>query len=166
MNGMTWVRILIGAVWLNGAIEKFLNPNFSQQLSQSLQAGGFVSQAPPFFQTFMQNNVIPNAGAVAQLARFGELFLGLALVLGLLTNLAAIGSIAMSIALLLSQGGVSLGTGLGAPQFLTINLLVALLSAVVLLSAAAKQLSVDSTISRRSPGLSPILTNSARRRSY
>lgn len=166
MNGMTWVRILVGAVWLNGAIEKFLNPNFPQQLSQSLQAGGFVSQAPPFFQTFMQNNVIPNAGAIAQLARFGELFMGLILILGLLTNLAALGSIAMSIALFLSQGGVSLGTGLGAPQFLTINLFVALLSAVVLLSAGAKQLSVDSTISRRSPGLSPILTNSTRRRSY
>ena len=166
MNGMTWVRILIGAVWLNGAIEKFLNPNFPQQLSQSLQAGGFVSQAPPFFQTFMQNNVIPNAGTIAQLARLGELFLGVALILGLFTNLAAIGSIAMSIALLLSQGGVSLGTGLGAPQFLTINLFVALLSAVVLLSAAAKSLSVDSTISRKSPGLSPILTNSTRRRGY
>lgn len=166
MNGMTWVRILIGAIWLNGAIEKFLNPNFPQQLSQSLQAGGFVAQAPPFFQTLMQNNVVPNAGTIAQLARLGELFLGLALILGLLTNLAAIGSMAMSIALLLSQGGVSLGTGLGAPQFLTINLFVALLSVVVLLSAAAKYLSVDSTISRRSPGLSPILTNSTRRRSH
>ncbi|MGB3683348.1 MAG: TQO small subunit DoxD [Rubrobacteraceae bacterium] len=162
MNGMAWVRILIGAIWLNGAVEKFLNPNFSQQLSQSLQAGGFVAQAPPFFQTFMQNNVVPNAGTVAQLARFGELFLGIALILGLLTNLAALGSIAMSVALLLSQGGVSLGTGLGVPQFLTINLLVALLSVVVLLSSSAKSPSVDATISRRRPGLSPLLTNSNR----
>ena len=166
MNGMTWVRILIGAIWLNGAVEKFLNPSFPQQLSQSLKAGGFVSQALPFFQTFMQNNVVPNAGIVAQLARFGELFLGIALILGLLTNLAALGSIAMSIALLLSQGGVSLGTGLGAPQFLTINLFVALLSVIVLLSAAAKDLSVDSTISKKRPGLSPMLTNSTRRRGY
>lgn len=166
MNGMTWVRILIGAIWLNGAVEKFLNPGFPQQLSQSLQAGGFVSQAPPFFQTFMQNNVIPNAGIVAQLARFGELFLAIGLILGLLTNLAALGSIAMSFALLLSQGGVSLGTGLGAPQFLTINLFVALLSVIVLLSAASKYFSVDSTISRRSPGLSPLLTNSTRRRGH
>ena len=164
MNGMAWVRILIGAVWLNGAVEKFLNPNFPAQFAQSLQAGGFVSQAPPFFQTFMQNNVIPNAEAIAQLTRFGELALGLALILGLLTNLAALGSIVLSIAILFSQGGVSLGTGLGAPQFLTINLFLALLSAVVLLSAAAKSLSVDSSISRRSPALSPILTNSSQRR--
>ncbi len=166
MNGMAWVRILIGAVWLNGAIEKLLNPAFPLQFAQSLQAGGFVSQAPPFFQTFMRNNVIPNAEAVAQLVRFGELALGLALILGLLTNLAAVGSVVLSIAILLSQGGVSLGTGLGAPQFLTINLLVALLSAVVLFSAAAKSLSLDSSIARRSPGLSPILTNSRRRRGF
>ena len=164
MNGMTWVRILIGAVWLNGAVEKFLNPDFPQQFAQSLQAGGFVSQAPPFFQTFMQNNVIPNAESIAQLTRLGELALGLALILGLLTNLAALGSIVLSITIQLSQGGVSLGTGLGAPQFLTINLLIALLSGVVLLSAAAKSLSVDSSIARRSPGLSPLLTNGRQRR--
>ncbi len=164
MNGMAWVRILIGVVWLNGAIEKFLNPAFPQQFSQSLQAGGFISQAPPFFQTFMLNNVVPNAGSIAQLVRFGELALGIALILGLLTNLAALGSIVLSVAILLSQGGVSLGTGLGPPQFLTINLFVALLSTVVLLSATAKSLSVDSSLARRSPGLSPLLTNGRQRR--
>jgi thiosulfate dehydrogenase (quinone) large subunit len=27
VNGIVWVRILVGAVWLNGAVEKLLNPN-------------------------------------------------------------------------------------------------------------------------------------------
>ena len=49
----------------------------------------------------------------------GELTLGIALILGLLTNLAAIGSVGLSVVILLSQGGVGLGTGLGAPEFLT-----------------------------------------------
>lgn len=164
MNGMTWVRILIGAVWINGGIEKLLNPQFPRQFAGSLDAGGFVSQAPPFFQTFMQNNVIPNAELIAQLVRAGELTLGIALILGLLTNLAALGSITLSVAILLSQGGVSLGSGLGAPQFLTINLLVALISAVILLSPAAKAVSVDTGLARRSPGLSPLLINRRRRR--
>ena len=86
MNGMAWVRILIGAVWLNGAIEKLLNPDFPQQFAASLNAGGFVSQAPPWFQSFMQSTVVPNAELFAQVQRFGELALGLALILGLLTN--------------------------------------------------------------------------------
>jgi thiosulfate dehydrogenase [quinone] large subunit len=156
---MVWVRVLIGAVWLNGAIEKLLNPEFPQQFATSLQAGGFVSQAPPFFQEFMRGVVVPNAELFAQLMRAGELALGIALIVGLLTNLAALGSVALSIVIILSQGGVRLGTGLGAPEFLTINVVVALISVVILLSPAAKSLSVDAILARKSPGLSALLTN-------
>ena len=159
MNSMVWVRVLVGAVWLNGAVEKLLNPEFPQQFATSLEAGGFVSQAPPFFQDFMRGVVVPSTELFAQLMRLGELALGIALILGLLTNLAAIGSVALSIVIMLSQGGVRLGTGLGAPEFLTVNVLVALLSVVILLSAAAKNLSVDALLARRSPNLSPLLLN-------
>ena len=163
MNGMVWVRVLVGAVWLNGGIEKLLNPEFPQQFASSLQAGGFISVAPPFFQGFMREVVLPNAELFAQLMRAGELALGLALVLGLLTNLSAIGSVVLSIVILLSQGGVRLGTGLGAPELLTVNVLVALLSVVILLSAEAKDLSVDAKLAQRSPGLSALLLNRRQR---
>ena len=159
MNGMTWIRILVGAVWLNGGLEKLLNPAFPRQFAASLEAGGFISQAPPFFQGFMQGYVVPNAELFAQLMRAGELTLGIALILGLLTNLAALGSIALSSVIMLSQGGVRLGSGLGAPEFLTLNVVVALISLVILLSRAAKTLSVDAALVRRSPGLSPLLLN-------
>ncbi|CAN5742150.1 hypothetical protein BH18ACT11_BH18ACT11_24430 [soil metagenome] len=159
MNGMVWVRVLIGAVWLNGGVEKLLNPSFPRQFAVSLQAGGFVSQAPPFFQDFMKGYVVPNAELFAQLMRVGELTLGIALILGLLTNLAALGSIGLSAVILLSQGGVGLGTGLGSPELLTINLIVALISVVILLSPGAKELSVDSRLAERRPALSPLLTN-------
>ena len=159
MNGMVWVRVLIGAVWLNGGVEKLLNPSFPKQFAVSLEAGGFVSQAPPFFQDFMQGYVVPNAELFAQLMRVGELTLGIALILGLLTNLAALGSIGMSAMILLSQGGVGLGTGIGSPEFLTINVIVALISVVILLSPGAKELSMDSRLAERSPALSPLLTN-------
>ena len=159
MNGMAWVRILIGAVWLNGALEKLLSPSFPQQFAASLDAGGFVTAAPPWFQGIMRGIVVPNAELFAQVSRFGELFLGLALILGLLTNPAALGSILLSLALLFSAGGVRLGTGLGAPEFLNINLLVALLSLVVLLSPAAKSVSLDSSLARSRPRLAPLLTN-------
>ena len=159
MSGMAWVRILIGAVWLNGAIEKLLSPSFPRQFAASLNAGGYISQAPPWFQDFMRGTVVPNAELVAQLIRFGELALGLALLLGLLTNLAAIGSIVMSLVILVSQGGVQLGTGLGPPELLDINLLVALISLVILLSPAAKALSLDTALVHRSPRLAPLLIN-------
>jgi len=163
LNGMVWVRILVGALWLNGGVEKLLNPSFPRQFADSLAAGGFVSQAPPFFRGFMQDTVVPNAELFAQLVRAGELTLGIALLLGFLTNLAALGSVALSISILLSGGGVRLGTGLGAPEFVTINVLVALISLVILFSPAAKRVALDSGLARRSPGLSPILTNRRQR---
>src|ERR671916_3353699 len=147
---MVWVRVLVGAVWLDGAIEKLLNPGFPQQFATSLQAGGFISAAPPFFQDFMRGVVVPNVELFAQLMRAGELALGIALILGLLTNLAAVGSVVLSTVIMLSQGGVGLGTGLGAPELLTINVLVALISVGILLSPAAKELSVDSRLAQRS----------------
>jgi thiosulfate dehydrogenase [quinone] large subunit len=159
LNGMAWVRILIGAVWLNGAAEKFLNPEFPQQFATSLGVGGFISQAPPWFQNIMQSTVVPNAETVAQLMRFGELALGLALVFGLLTNPAALGSIVLSLIILLSQGGVRLGTGVATPEFLNVNALIALISLVILLSPAAKALSVDAALARGRPRLAPLLTN-------
>ncbi len=167
MSGMAWVRILVGAVWLNGAAEKLLNPNFPSQFAASLDAGGFIQQAPTWFQDLMRAYVVPNAELFAQLQRFGELALGLALVLGLLINPAAVGSIVLSLAILSSQGGVQLGTGLGSPELLTINLLVALISLVILLSPAAKTLSLDAALARHRPRLSPLLLNrrAGRRRS-
>jgi thiosulfate dehydrogenase [quinone] large subunit len=159
VNGMVWVRVLVGAVWLNGGVEKLLNADFPRQFAASLQAGGFVSQAPPFFQDFMKGYVVPNAELFAQLMRAGELTLGIALIVGLLTNLAAIGSVGLSAVILLSQGGVRLGTGLGSPEFLTINVIVALISVIILLSPGAKVFSVDSRLAERSPALSPLLIN-------
>ena len=159
---MVWVRLLIGAVWLNGGLEKMLNPGFPGQFAASLQAGGFVSQAPPFFQDFMKGYVVPNAELFAQFMRLGELMLGIALIFGVLTNLAAIGSVGLSAVVLLSQGGVGLGTGLGAPEFLTINVLVALFSVVIMLSPGAKAISLDSRLVQRRPGLSPLLINRRR----
>lgn len=159
MSGMAWMRILVGAVWLNGAVEKILNPGFPAQLERVLLSGGFVAGAPPFLRDFVRQTVLPNAETAAQLIRFGELALGLALVFGLLTNPAALVSAVYSVALFLAQGGPDLGSGLTAPQFLTLNLLLALVSAAVLLSPAAKDSSLDTGLVRSRPRLAPLLTN-------
>jgi thiosulfate dehydrogenase (quinone) large subunit len=159
VSGMAWVRILVGAVWLNGALEKLLSPSFPKQFALSLEAGGFVTAAPSWVQGLMRGLVVPNAEFVAQLSRFGELTLGLALLLGLLTNPAAIGSIFMSLAIMLSQGLPRFGTGLGAPEFLNVNLLLALLSLVILFSPGAKDLALDASLARARPNLAPLLTN-------
>jgi len=166
LNGMALVRIVVGAVWLNGGVEKLLNPQFPQQFAQSLEVGAFISQAPAFFQNFMQSNVVPNAETFAQIIRFSELFLGIALILGLLTNLAAIGSVILSLNIMLSQGSPNLGEGLGAPGIFTVNAVLALLSLIILFSKDAKAYALDAIIASRRPRLAPVLTNRRSRRRY
>ncbi len=61
VNGMMWVRMLTGAIRLNGGVEKLANSRFPQQFATSLEAGGFVTTAPPFFQDFMRQSDVPNA---------------------------------------------------------------------------------------------------------
>ena len=162
ISGMALVRIVVGAIWLNGGLEKLLNPDFPQQFRSSLEAGGYINAAPPWFQSFMNGTVLPNAELFAQITRFAELALGVALILGLMTNLAAIGSLAFSLMLVFSQGGVMFGTGLATPGIFTINLVIVLLSAIILFSAAAKTLSMDRGIAKRRKGLAPLLVNRRR----
>ena len=157
MNGMVWIRLLVGAIWLNGALEKLLNPNFPEQFAGALGSGAFINAAPPPVASFMRDTVLPNAELFAQLTRLGELALGMALILGLLTNLAALGSVLYSTLILFTQGGVGFGTGVGPPGFFTIDSVLALISLVVLLSSAAKALSLDSALAQRSPRLAGLL---------
>ena len=156
-NAAVWIRLLAGAIWLNGALEKLLNPDFPKQFATALQMGAFINMAPAPVASFMRTTVLPNAELFGQLTRVAELALGLALLLGLFTNLAALGSFLYSLLILSTQGGVSLGTGLGSPQFFTIDLVVALISLIILLSPAAKAFSLDGVLLRRYPNLASLL---------
>ncbi|MCA1729286.1 MAG: DoxX family membrane protein [Actinobacteria bacterium] len=145
-SAAAWIRLLVGAIWLNGALEKLLNPDFPKQFAAALQTGAFINAAPLPVASFMRTTVLPSAELFAQLTRVAELALGVALVLGLLTNLAAMGSFLYSLLILFTQGGVSFGMGLGPPEFFSIDLVVALTSLVVLLSPAAKIFSLDAVL--------------------
>jgi thiosulfate dehydrogenase (quinone) large subunit len=157
LSAAVWIRLLVGAIWLNGALEKLLNPNFPKQFAAALQTGAFINVAPQPVASFMRTTVLPSAELFAQLTRVVELALGMTLLLGLLTNLTALVSILYSLLILFTQGGVSFGTGVGPPGFFTIDLVVALLSLIVLLSPAAKAFSLDAVLARHNPRLTTLL---------
>ena len=104
MNSTAWVRILVGAVWLNGAVEKLLSPSFPRQFAASLNTGA-TSPSPSMASRLHARH------RGAQRRTCG------------------------------ATHTLQLGTGLGPPEFLGINLLVALISLVILLSPAAETLS-------------------------
>jgi thiosulfate dehydrogenase (quinone) large subunit len=164
MTGMAWVRLLLGALWLNGGLEKLLNPGFPKLFDAVLQTGGYIDQGPPPFEAFMRQFVVPNAELVAVLSGLGETAIGVGLLLGFVTNLVAAGSIVMSLGLLTSLGGLSIGTGLGASGLLPFHMLLALVALVVLLSPGAKAASVDGMLADRSPRLALLLLSARRSR--
>jgi thiosulfate dehydrogenase (quinone) large subunit len=157
MNGMACVRILLGAVWLNGGLEKLFNPEFPRLFDAVLSTGGYIDPGPPPFEAIMREFVVPNAEFVAVFAGVGEAAIGAGLLLGFLTNFVAAGSIGMNVGLLTSLGGLAIGTGLGASGLLPLHMLLTLLALIILLSPEAKAGSIDTRLAYRSPRLAPLL---------
>lgn len=93
------VRLYLGILWLLAAWGKLFDPawvgseagaavrGFAQGALQ--QTGGEHPQVTGWYASFLENVVVPNAAVFSYLVTFGELLVGLALVLGLFTGIAA-----------------------------------------------------------------------------
>ncbi len=138
---MAWVwlivRLYLGYEWLTAGLEKLtgysysLDPTFGTQTGSPwvlsghdgaaiigfargalAQAGGPHPAVQGWYAWFLQAVVIPNAGVFAYLITFGEVLVGLALILGLLTGIAAFFGVFMNLNYLLA-GTVSTNPILG-----------------------------------------------------
>jgi len=117
------IRIYIGYEWLTAGISKIGN---------DFDAGGFIQGAiasasgenpvvQGWWATFLEAVALPNAGLFSFLVAWGEVLVGIALILGIFTNFAALMGITMNFAFLFS-GTVSTNAQM---VVLTIFLLVA-----------------------------------------
>jgi len=91
------VRLYEASVFLPAGWEKITSGNwlFSDGAPvQGMVAGAIASSGTPgWYAWFLQNVVQPNAGLFATLVALGELAVGIALLLGLLTGIAAFGGV-------------------------------------------------------------------------
>jgi len=147
-----WLRLIgffLGFQWFMAGIEKLLDPNFAGALPKTLVF--FASQNPYSWMAGLINNYfIPQAGIFAVLVSWGETLGGLALMLGMLTNLALLGLIFLNSVFFLAAGWTS-------PSTLGLNLLMGFLEAVLLLSSGSKYLSLDEIIISKFPKLKRFL---------
>jgi len=147
---MAWlwliVRLYVGYEWLTAGLEKLTGYSFTLDASFGTKTGdpwvfvshtgaaitGFANGAltqstgahpavQGWYAWFLQNVVIPNAGVFAYLITFGEVLVGIALILGLLTGVASFFGVFMNLNYLLA-GTVSTNPILG---FLAIFLILA-----------------------------------------
>lgn len=98
------IRLYLGWSWLIAGWEKMWSPGWHGQapavvgfLQGALKASPFV-----WYKSLIAAVFLPNSGLFAFLVTWGELLVGLALLVGLLTNLAALGAILMNMSFLLA----------------------------------------------------------------
>lgn len=94
-----FVRLYAGWQWLEAGIGKIGNPAWTGE-NAGAAIGGFVQGAleksggahpdvQAWYAAFLQNVVLPNARLWSYLVAFGEVLVGVALVLGIFTGIAA-----------------------------------------------------------------------------
>jgi len=123
------VRILTGVIWLTHAVPKFLNSEMflpPNGFFASFVQKGITSTTGPYHD-FLLNVVAPNSIVIANLVRFGELLVGISLVLGLFSRLGGLFGIVLPLNYMAGRGALGTISGWG-----TLDAALALLSAISL----------------------------------
>lgn len=118
------IRIYLGYEWMTHGYQKITGGEFDAGgflQGAVAQAGGEHPAVQGWWAAFLETVAIPNAGLFTYLVMWGELLVGIALILGLFTNFAALMAITMNFAFLFS-GTVSTNAQM---VLLTVFLLVA-----------------------------------------
>ena len=152
------LRIAVGALFLLFAQYKVFGTQFTLGGGFQTWINRFLAEGVyPFMVPFLRNFVLPHGTAIAFLVAYGELAIGLALVLGVLVRTASACGIIFMLTLLFSSNF----PGTNAPfwQYFGAaldHLVLALCFATFALGDSAKVLSLRS-IRRATPKITPVL---------
>ena len=105
-------RLYVGWLWLQSGLGKVGSPEWTGAragegvrgfLRGAIEkAGGESPDVPGWYAHFLENVALPHAGLFSYLVAYGELAVGIALILGLLTGVAAFFGGVMNLAYLLA----------------------------------------------------------------
>lgn len=94
----TAMRVWLGAMWIQAGSAKLWGPESAAFLHGGAGVAGFAAHGTPAYSwwgTFLHGFVVPNAGWIGVLVAVSEFAIGVALVAGLFTRVAALGSLAL-----------------------------------------------------------------------
>ena len=100
------VRLYLGYEWINAGLDKLSSPVWTGAKAGTAlagfvqgavkQAGGAHPNVQGWYSDFLNSFVVPNAGTFSYMVAFGETLVGIALILGALTGVAAFFGIFMN----------------------------------------------------------------------
>ena len=128
--GWLFVRVILGVEWIRGGWQKIGDAGWTKAPVGGAVEGflrgaiaksteGEHPEVQGWFADLTRDIFLPNADVLAYLVAYGELLVGLALIIGLLTRLSAIFGVAMNLAFLFA------GTTSTNPQMLALGLALA-----------------------------------------
>jgi thiosulfate dehydrogenase (quinone) large subunit len=136
------LRIYLGVVFLTAALPK-INRDFTPSLVGFLEEVA-LSKGHPFYQEFVRDVVLPHPSLFASLVTWGELTVGVLLVLGLLTRLSAVVALLLSANYMFAKGAWFWTPSSNDAAF-------ALISLALLVGAAGRTIGLDAFLARRWP---------------
>jgi thiosulfate dehydrogenase (quinone) large subunit len=95
----TAMRVWLGVMWIQAGVAKLWGAENSAFLhNNGAGVAGIAAHGTPAYSwwgTFLHGFVVPNSGWIGILVAVGEFVIGIALVLGLFTRIAALGSLVL-----------------------------------------------------------------------
>jgi uncharacterized membrane protein YphA (DoxX/SURF4 family) len=136
------LRVYLGVIFLNAALPK-LQQDFTPGLIGFVQQVG-LTRGHPFYRPFLEQVVLPNAGFFAALVAGSELFVGVTLILGLMTRFSASVALILALNYLFAKGAWFWTPSSNDAAFIAVAL-------ALLVGAAGRTLGLDSFLARRWP---------------
>ncbi|MHA1219249.1 MAG: DoxX family protein [Candidatus Heimdallarchaeaceae archaeon] len=149
---LVFLRVIIGVEWFYAGLTKIIGGTFAAAMpyifNDFIYGKGFGPGDPVLNpNTWMVNwlnAMTPSASLYGHLVQWGELLIGIALIIGVLTNISAIVGIFFNFLFFFAAGWSS-------PSTASVNWILWALSIILILSPGAKKLSVDGFISNWKP---------------
>lgn len=136
------LRIYLGVIFLVAAWPK-LRVDFTPGLTRFLEQVA-LEHGHPFYQEFVRRVVLPHASLFAALVTWGELLVGLTLVLGLMTRLSAAVALLLVVNYMLAKGAWFWTPSSNDAAFAAISL-------ALLIGAAGRTFGLDALLAQRWP---------------
>jgi len=141
-SALVILRVYLGVIFLLAALPKLqrdATPEFIGFMEQVALVRGHL-----FYQEFVRSVVLPNAWAFAALIGWGELIVGVTLILGLLTRFSAGVALLLAFNYMVAKGAWFWSSWSNDAAFVAIAL-------GLLIGAAGRTLGLDAILARRWP---------------